>query len=124
MRVQRRQEAREVSQESSRIKIGDKVRVRVADAPSKLSVKHKSHLGFISERGRTKPVNWSRKTLTVLEVRHYRTLKKFKYKLNDGKWYHGYEMLKIPANTERFRQYAFRQDRRVQNKVKPGVKRV
>ena len=78
----------------SKFEKNDRVRIRVAKNPGKLDLKHKSHLGF--DPVTAKPINWSTEIYTILDVRHYTRLKKFKYLLSNRRWYNAYELIKLP----------------------------
>lgn len=81
----------------SKFEKNDHVRTRVAKNPGKINLKHKSHLGYYPVTH--KPVNWSTQIYTILDVRHYTRLKKFKYLLSNKRWYNAYELLKVPKNS-------------------------
>ena len=103
----------------SKFERNDIVRIRIAKNPGKIDFTHKSHLGFEGS-SYIKPVNWSLRKYQIEKVKHYRKLRKFSYKLNDGKWYDAYELLKVPPNSERVvrKLPELRPDRRLQVRAK------
>ena len=79
--------------------VGDFVRVRVAK--QKLSLAHKSHLGFYGDDLEI-PVNWSMKIYRILKTRNLRVRRTVRFFLSNKQWYDRTELLKIPANTKEY----------------------
>ena len=118
-RIRNAQADRDRSDDTSRIEKNDRVRIRVAPNPTKITQKHKSHLAYTKEGREYKTVNWTSTIKTVDEVRHYRTLRKFKYRIGN-KWYQSYELLKVPENTvnRNYQVEGFKREHNMQNRVK------
>ena len=77
---------------------GDFVRIRVAK--QKLSLDHKTHLGFKGDDLEI-PVNWSTSVNRVVKTRTMRVRRTARYLLDNKLWYDRSQLLKIPASTEK-----------------------
>jgi len=73
---------------------GDWVRIRIAK--QKLSMTHKTHLGYHGDDF-TKPVSWSKETYRVIKKKQLRVRRTMRYQLNNKDWYYRAELLKIPS---------------------------
>ena len=117
-KIRSKQRIREATEDKSFISIGDRCRIRVA--PQKLPFNYKAHLGFVGQNY-NRTITWSKRIFIVTNVRHYATLKKHKYKVNDRKkvWYDHWEILKIPENTMEMKFFRnFGPDKSRQNRAK------